>query len=943
MKKAKQILSCLLAALLLAGTAVCFAPLTSLAAGAELAGDDFYVKLMYPDIQAFPGSKYLAWSGSTNLSGYPNLYNVYLARNEKEGYQIYFYEENEAGRALRLEVDPYVNEAGDTLEASLFSERFFTVANVIGTPRAEALVPYAGETISVEYQGCAVFYVELRAAKDQPAGVYTSHFRLLNAENEVVQEADVSATVWNFALPEAHYGTMVAGLYNSISGYGGTQGFLAKSGIRFSGYEPVEEDKAEAERILEGWQEFLLDHGVTTYEIPRWLIDTDEKAAALTMADPRRKVVGMPLLRSGYSLTAAGKAKIGQYKDLIYDTDYLRNKIFFYPADEINWANDADAANVVNFTNSIKALWPDYHAVIPINSAANYEYMSAKLKEIADIYCPNQCLLNGNQTVYDDFVSGDWNRTWRYLCQDHTGCVAVIRWGKTPMGTYVRAPFWQAEVMGSEGLLNWNIAYVPKINGEYFDIWKTKEIYPRAGSANVNGEGIFAYESASLGFDPATPIASLRLKHISNAQDDYDYLELAKEAFGTGADSVYTQALNKVFRYYSSKGPKYIFSSETSAWPDGANYEWIGHDDTAFVQARVMLGEALSEAWNNESFDHTYSDWQTVVTPDETHNGLAVRTCTKCGAEESKKMYLCDDGSHNDSLYTPIDADTHEVACAICGRTRTEAHTPIATDGKAPTCTEDGYTAGTVCAKCGAVLEDTEILPAAHTLNAVEARPYSCTEAGNIAYWTCSVCGKVFADAGADMEITLAETVLPAAHSFGEWIFETPPTCVAAGEKGHYTCSVCWKNFDANKNEILDLTLAKTNEHLWDGGRETLQPTCKTEGKRLYTCLNGCGATREEPIAKLTQHAWNGGAVTKNPTCTEDGSKTFTCTVCGETKNETLPKLGHTAANGRGQCDRCGAQLVSACKYCGEVHSGFPGQLIGFFHNILWFFKNLFR
>ena len=897
MKQIRRILSVFLAAaLLFAGAAVCFAPLTSLAAGDELAGSDFYMKLMYPDMQAFQSSKYLNWSGSTGLNGYPNLYNVYMAQNEKEGYQVYFYEENEAGRTLRLEIDPYVNDAGDTLEANVYTERFFTVANVIDRPTAEALIPYNGEAVATEYQKCAVFYVELRAAAEQTAGVYRSHLRLVNGENETVQEADVSATVWNFALPEGHYGTMVAGLYNSISGYGGTQGFLAKSGIRFSGNEPVEEDKAEAERILEGWQEFLLDHGVSTYEIPRWLIDTDEKAAALTMADPRRKVVGMPLLRSGYSLTAAGRAKVQQYKDLIYDTDYLRNKVFFYPADEVNWANDEAAANVVNLTNSIKALWPDYHAVIPINSTANYEYMSAKLKEIADIFCPNQYMVAGNQTVYDDFVSGEWNRTWRYLCQDYTGCVAMIRWGKTPMGTYTRAPFWQAEVMDSEGLLNWNIGYVPKINGEYYDIWATERIYPSAGSANVNGEGIFVYESASLGLDPATPIAGLRLKHISNALDDYDYLELAKEAFGVGADSPYTQALNKVFRYYSSKGSKYIFSSETSKWPDGGAYEWIGHDDTAFVQARILLGEALNEAYLNGETGHNYGDWQTVVPPDETHNGLAVRTCAVCGAEESKPVYLCDDGSHDYSVYTCIDENVHSVKCSICGKSYTEAHTPVETDGKAPTCTEDGYTAGTVCEKCGAVLQGTETLPAAHML--------------------------------------------------GEWIAQTAPTCKDAGEKGHYTCSVCKKNFDANGNEIADLTVPADKTH--HTGKLTVEnktvPGCTTPGYTGDTVCTLCGDIVSRGAAvEPTGHRWNSGTTTKNPTCTEAGTVTFTCAACGETKNESIPAPGHTSPNGEGKCDRCGAQLTSACKYCGKVHTGFMGKITAFFHNILYFFKNLFR
>ena len=40
---------------------------------------------------------------------------------------------------------------------------------------------------------------------------------------------------------------------------------------------------------------------------------------------------------------------------------------------------------------------------------------------------------------------------------------------------------------------------------------------------------------------------------------------------------------------------------------------------------------------------------------------------------------------------------------------------------------------------------------------------------------------------------------------------EVAATCTTAGKKGHYECSVCHKTFDADKHEIADLTIAKTD------------------------------------------------------------------------------------------------------------------------------------
>ena len=885
MKTTKRLLSILLAAiLLLSCVASGVSVLPALAANDELAGEDYNLKLMIPDMLSFQSSEQLQWRYAPNLTAYPNLTNVYLARNEKEACQVYFYEKGD-GRDLRLEVTPYVNDAGDVLAHEIFNERFFTITNVWDKPVAEALVPYGGETVHVDPETCATFYVELRAAKDQTPGVYNATYTLYDGD-DVIRAVDVTATVWNFAIPEAHYSTMIGGLYNSNSGYGTTKGFLQMSGIRFIGNEIVEEDKAEAERILEGWQEFLLDHGVTCYEMPRFLIDNDAKEAKLTAADPRRKAVAVPLFRSGTNVTARGQSVIAQYQALVGDSDYLADKMYFYPADEPGWASDEDAANTTALVNNIKALWPNAHMVIPINQTKLYDYQGPKIRELTDIFCPNQVMLNGYQDVYDDFTDGSWHRTWRYLCNDHTGCIASLRWDKTPMGVCLRAPFWQAEVLDSDGLLNWNIGFVPyQSNGQPYDIWGTESIYPKMGGAGINGEAIIVYESKSLGLDPATPIASLRLKHINDAQDDYDYLELAKEAFGTGADSPYTKALNKVFQYYASKGKKYIFSCEKSAWPDGGNYEWVGHYAMDFVNARVLLGNALSEAWTTDEAMHRFGSWNTEVEPDATHNGLQIRTCATCGAQESRKLDPVTGCTHSFDSYTPVDADSHRAVCTLCGETVTLPHT------------------------AGAATQE----------NVVNA---TCTAAGSYdEVIRCAACG---------FELSrVAKTTEKAAHQWNDGAVTTEPTCTAAGVKT-FTC----KNCPATKTETVP-----ASGHSWNSGTVTTQPTCTAAGVKTYACAN-CTETKTEPVAALG-HAWGGWVVTKQPTCTQEGVQTRTCTRDGSHK-ETLPvaKKAHTD-NGSGYCRDCGADLKASqrCKYCHQIHTGPFGWLIKFFHSILALFK----
>ncbi len=130
------------------------------------------------------------------------------------------------------------------------------------------------------------------------------------------------------------------------------------------------------------------------------------------------------------------------------------------------------------------------------------------------------------------------------------------------------------------------------------------------------------------------------------------------------------------------------------------------------------------------------------------------------------------------------------------------------------------------------------------------------------------------------------------------------------------------------------------HSHTWDAGVITTPATCTTDGVKTYTC--SCGETKTEIIPAtgvhtygewevdgdnhkktcsncgdvITEaHAWDGGVITTPATCTENGSKVFTCTVCGGTKTEVIPAIGH--AYGEWEVD--GDNHKKTCSNCGDV------------------------
>lgn len=90
-----------------------------------------------------------------------------------------------------------------------------------------------------------------------------------------------------------------------------------------------------------------------------------------------------------------------------------------------------------------------------------------------------------------------------------------------------------------------------------------------------------------------------------------------------------------------------------------------------------------------------------------------------------------------------------DYSCALCGDTKSEPieklpHTEVETTALAPTCTEDGHTAGSICSVCGELLGETEVIPAlGHKWDeGTILKEATYAEEGSVRY-TCSVCQEV--------------------------------------------------------------------------------------------------------------------------------------------------------------------------------------------------------
>ncbi|MCH5198279.1 MAG: hypothetical protein J1E34_05165 [Oscillospiraceae bacterium] len=329
---------------------------------------------------------------------------------------------------------------------------------------------------------------------------------------------------------------------------------------------------------------------------------------------------------------------------------------------------------------------------------------------------------------------------------------------------------------------------------------------------------------------------------------------------------------------------------------------------------------------NGEANGHSFV-WVTDKEATCGATGIKHEVCSDCGVKRSENTEIPATGNHsytaqivNDkalkSKATCEKAASYYYSCANCGTLeKNDDHTFTfgnTTDheyewsiDEDATCTSTGIK-HEKCVHCGATRnENTLIDRKDHTLSKTGKKDADCTTVGNTEYYTCNVCKKIFKDSAAEQEITADETIISPKGHIAQVIAAKAPSCTDAGNIEYYSCANCRKNFkDASFSEEISagqVTLSATGHNYQQ--TKVSDPTCQSEGYITYVCSN-------------------------------DASHNYT---------EKLPKVNHKDSNGDGKCDMCDTEMsnnnAKVCKYCGEVHTGFFGWIVKFFHFIFSLFN----
>ena len=473
-------------------------------------------------------------------------YTMYLAGNEREYCQLALQLRSRRG-GIQVSCTDFTNEAGDTLPVTFCEEYFLkTTGNTVDGSYPEQLIPVdPNAKLDMETAVNYLYYIGVRTTADSAPGDYTATVKLTNTDQPDNKyenlSVEVHAHVWDFTLPETPFMDTAMGL---------SKGEIARE-------HGVAVDSAKADELYKAYYEFLLDHGISAYNLP---VDILSDEADAYMSDPRCTSFCVP-----YGTDEQIRA---YYEKLSSHPEWLA-KSYFYPIDEPTDKDAYDSYNAI--CERLSRLFPGYHMVTPfyVNTVEidGQQRRSVELQAgKSDIMCPESPLFDAEgfpERAWERQKNGD--KLWWYVCCGPGPTTDYCNLFTQQDGIKHRLLFWQQKQCNVTGLLYWSTSYWCDAKG---GPWATAWTTPWTGP-DTFGDGVLVYPGKAVDIDG--PVSGLRLEAVAYGVEDYAYLCLAEELLG---EAYVRRTVAKVTR-------------------DLTHYTL---SEAQFARVRAALGEAIEKA-----------------------------------------------------------------------------------------------------------------------------------------------------------------------------------------------------------------------------------------------------------------------------------------------------------------------------------------------------------
>ncbi len=257
--------------------------------------------------------------------------------------------------------------------------------------------------------------------------------------------------------------------------------------------------------------------------------------------------------------------------------------------------------------------------------------------------------------------------------------------------------------------------------------------------------------------------------------------------------------------------------------------DWQKSDDD------LHFRECANDKDHYEKQEHTWDEGKITTEATCGQEGVKTYTCSVCKGTKTESIDQID---HNWGDWVKVDTTSHKRVCKNnATHIETADHTPIIDSAVDATCTETGKTEGSHCDVCNSVIIEQTTIP---VLNHDFTGEYEKDVDG---HW--HIC----------IHDNCEETDTKAGHTYDTTNCAEVATCtVCSYEKpaGEHTWSDWEKVDDNNHKRTCSCTATETEEHKWDDGIITTDPTETKEGVKTYTCSE-CKGTKTEAVPAIPE------------------------------------------------------------------------------------------
>ncbi len=362
----------------------------------------------------------------------------------------------------------------------------------------DPLPPYR-EPFSIKPGEHQSIWILVYVPKEAEAGKYYAIITVA-PENAPTAKIRLNLKVWNFTLPNTVHLRSAFGIWGE---------FIAEQ--HHCGGQ-------EYQNILIKYYESLLEHKISAYSLP---VDIKSPEAEKYFNDPRFTSFVIP-----YS---------GNLDEMRETVDFLRSKGwlekgFFYPLDEPRTEEDYNTLKsmcikIHSIDPNLKITSPFYTRPYFDKEKTIFDYMVGYL----NLWCVQSGHYDNEEIMYRIKERQDaGEEAWWYVCVGPSGPYANFFVHQRD-GIKHRILFWQMRKYNITGLLYWATTYWNAKVGTadpWTDIATIKDINP-----SIYGDGSLFYPGSKIGIDG--PVSSQRLEIIRDGFEDYEYLWMLEEKFGS--------------------------------------------------------------------------------------------------------------------------------------------------------------------------------------------------------------------------------------------------------------------------------------------------------------------------------------------------------------------------------------------------------------------------